>query len=345
MVDIKVENDRFDTKGKVWPDGPRRAPLVDIRDIESYLLQLQFEDLTGIESVVFICEDDSELSPAIPTTYEDDIVTIELSGDEINDCFERVDSTGIRPDGMQTFTAPLKIMSSEDAPIVTQSVDLIEHSVLFDQSLDGNPMFQMSRVNLDNDIEDAFRIVRSGLNFGAFDWSTSEGQVNSVFRVSGLPELDADGLIPGTTLAGYRGIVFVDNSSKGNNGFCEFDMTDFVTAGESLFTQARLQRILNEDPAFGASCSGGSSVNDFGRADLTFSWYLPTSLGDKVDMDRLLNTGGVFAGYGDNGNDAFSLKARSCDAGRFGPHVANNLSGPAADLLTDICGLGEATQN
>ena len=45
----------------------------------------------------------------------------------------------------------------------------------------------------------------------------------------------------------------------------------------------------------------------------------------------------MFADYGDNGNDSNSIKARSCDSGRFGPHVANNLSGAQADILLALC--------
>jgi len=83
---------------------------------------------------------------------------------------------------------------------------------------------------------------------------------------------------------------------------------------------------------------GMGPLTEFGRGDITFSFFIPDPDGDKVDMDRLLwSPGDVFADYGDNSNDVVSIKARSCDPGRFGPHVINHLTGRQADLLTSIC--------
>ncbi|MEM9168729.1 MAG: hypothetical protein AAGC56_03670 [Pseudomonadota bacterium] len=339
-IQLEVENDVFDLKAKSLADidaGVANDPrYVDVLDIQEYKIVLGFEDLSGIGSVTIEC--DGGGSEAATLDVGADTATWTLSGAEIVACFAFEGDAIIDDGNSQTYTGEFKIMSSEDAPIVTQHVDLIEHSVLFDQTLDGNPMWQLTPVQLEEAQEDIFRIVRSGLNFGPFDWSTSEGMVNSVFRVSGLPELgpQPDDL---PEIDAYEGIIFIGNSSKGKKGFCEFE-ADFIVHGEGLFTKARLAEILSDD----ANCKGDSALEDFGRADLTFSWYVPLAIGDQVDMDRLLNTNSTFAGYGDNGNDAFSLKARSCDAGRFGPHVANNLSGTAADILTFVCGLGEAQE-
>ena len=80
---------------------------------------------------------------------------------------------------------------------------------------------------------------------------------------------------------------------------------------------------------------------EFGRADMTFTFYVGGKDGLKMDMDRLLASNGTWADYGDNGNDGFSLKARSCDDGRFGPHVANKLDPDFKNFLTGVCSIGE----
>ena len=42
----------------------------------------------------------------------------------------------------------------------------------------------------------------------------------------------------------------------------------------------------------------------------------------KIDVDRLMLSGGTLVPYGDNSNDGSSEHMRSGDEGRFGPKVA-----------------------
>ncbi|NJM34750.1 MAG: hypothetical protein HC850_08605 [Rhodomicrobium sp.] len=118
------------------------------------------------------------------------------------------------------------------------------------------------------------------------------------------------------------------------DGTYKVDFVDSqVVNGEYLLTSQRINDLL--------AGRGMPDAADWGRADLTFTFFVPGDLGIKMDMDRLMNTNGVLSSYGDNANDGFSLKARSCDDGRFGPHVANKLDPRFTATLTYICGLGE----
>ena len=172
-------------------------------------------------------------------------------------------------------------------------------------------------------------LQKTGIVFGPFDWvADPDSQVRSVFRVTGIPMDRIDDL---------KGHIIVSNASGGSeyDRLYKVDYVDEqVNNGEYLITAPRLASLLDE--------GGMIDVNDWGRADLEFTFYSPGYESIKsMDMDRLLNTGGVFANYGDNGNDAFSLKARSCDDGRFGSHVANKLEPAFEYFLVGICGIGE----
>lgn len=327
-VNLWIKNHLFDPKVKVADDYIDHDRLFDVGDIKKYTLQYTFESLEGIASLnLRHCNVFADLN------HTNGTATWMLDSGQIEDCFD-LSGDPIKPNGSQHGVASFKITATGLGRIQTQKVALTKHEVEFDMSGTAatDPMFVSAPFQLQDLTDDAFRIVRKGLNFGPFDWATANGfgTIKSVFRTSGLPDVPL----------WQQGIVFVENSSTGLDGFCEFDVSPFVNNGELLFTSMRLHNILN-NPACFIDGGGMGSLADFGRADLTFSWFIPSPFGDKVDMDRLLNSDGIFADYGDNGNDAFSLKARSCDPGRFGGHTVNNLSGVQADFLLFLCRTGD----
>jgi hypothetical protein len=356
IIDFKVKNALFTLKAK---SSQHVARYVDGREIEDYSIRFQFKDTRGLAGIRIYGEPGKTCPGTVFTPAPDNSITVFLTGSQVVSCFG-LDGTdvgeGIGLGGKQFGTALLRIYSNELDPIKQQDVSFDQEIDLLASPADlpagedaSNAMLSAAGNVIEaNDEIDAFRIIRSGLNFGPFDWSTSEGLVNSVYRVSALPKLEArdqhGNLVRGTIegLTAYRGAILVDHSSKGVAGACEFDVTGTIVNHEMLFTRTLVQDILS-GAAPATHCAGNTDLNNFGRADLTFTWFIPVEASQETDMDRLLNTNGVFASYGDNSNDAFSLKARSCDSGRFGPHVANNLSGRAADVLTFLCGLGASS--
>ncbi|MDZ7628380.1 MAG: hypothetical protein U5J99_08225 [Parvularculaceae bacterium] len=353
IIDFKVKNALFTLKAKS-SDPSRR--YVDAREIEDYTITFDFKDTSGLAGIRVFGTPGNTCPGTLYTPNASNQIVIFMTGAQVIDCFG-LDGTDVGEtiglNGKQLGTALLQIFSSEDEPIKQQDISFVQEIDLLASPASlpagetaANAMLSAAGNVIDaNGETDAFRIVRAGLNFGPFDWSTSEGQVNSVFRASALPKLEQrdqhGNVVRGTVegLTAYRGAIFVDHSSKGVEGACEFDVTGQVVNHEILFTRSLVSQILS-GAAPATHCAGNTDLNNFGRADLTFTWFIPVEESQETDMDRLLNTNGVFASYGDNANDAFSLKARSCDPGRFGPHVANNLSGFAADALTLICGLG-----
>lgn len=358
LIDFKVKNALFTVKAKSNNPGVR---FIDAREIASYSITFSFVDSTGIDGISLYAQEDNDCPEGnfgfTPGTND---IEVELTGSQVISCFG-LDGTDedeeIGLGGVQKGTVLLYIHSELDGPIATQDIDVSSHVIDLVMSpsplpageTSSNAMLRESATVIEtNTQDDAFRIVRDGLNFGPFDWATAPGlPVQSFFRVSGLPKLeerDQHGNVVRGTVEGltrYAGSLFLNHSSKGVEGACEFDLTDQIVAGhgELIITPQLVADILQGD--FGP-CAGSAFLDNFQRADFTFTWFIPTEEALETDMDRLLATGSVFADYGDNGNDAFSLKARSCDSGRFGPHVANNLSGLAADVLTFLCGLGDS---
>ena len=168
----------------------------------------------------------------------------------------------------------------------------------------------------------------TGLNFGPFDWVSdgADGTMH-VFRVTHVPLEDGHGN-PLNTIK-YNVTV------KGPTAGPTFEQTFKCEIPNSLNKELVITSAMIADP----SCVGA-----FGRADLSFTFaFNPDSLpGGKqapVDVDRLMirMDGNVATPYGDNGNDGFSLKAQSCDDGRFGPHVDNKLLNETKEALTFVC--------
>ena len=172
---------------------------------------------------------------------------------------------------------------------------------------------------------------KTGIIFGAFDWvADTNSAVKSWFRLTGVPAIET---LPNGEL---KGTITVENSSAGNNGEFKVDYTSLVSNGEVLLSMNTITNLLTD--------AGMADAANYGRADLTFTFYVDGDRGINMDMDRLLLTNGVFASYGDNSNDAFSLKARSCDDGRFGSHVANKLDPRFQHFLVSVCGAGELSR-
>ncbi|MEO1014870.1 MAG: hypothetical protein AAFX08_06730 [Pseudomonadota bacterium] len=375
VIDFKVKNALFSLKAKdLLSAGERTFRYVDASDIATYSIGFEFKDATGIAGVGFTtpgCPAGPGPSGVYPPI--NDVVTITMTGAEVISCFD-LDQSTIGPNGKQEGAALLFILSAQNGAIKTQDVDVVNYSIVLDEtpgftgaqvqdpegdpspramlSADGNVIETLVNYEEDNG-EDAFRIVRSGLIFGPFDWvnDNNNRESKSAFRVTGLPKLedrDEHGNVKAGTVEGlteYRGAVILNKSSKGIEGACEFTVReDLIEHGETVIYGGALDEILSGGGArfTDVHCAGPLGMEDFGRADVTWTWFVPVEESQEADMDRLLWNPelGVAADYGDNGNDGFSLKARSCDSGRFGPHTANNLSETAADLLTFVCGLG-----
>ena len=304
--------------------------VFDVSDIDSYHLTVQFDDLTGISSF--------ELGgmPGELDRYEN-TASWYLNEEQFASKFCLGDSERVKGSGDRGCTVPFTIHAyGKDyygdywGPIDHQELVITKSKFYFDDYETNNQPHPVPFLAYETEQEGAVvgQLVKTGIIFGAFDWvGDNTRQVRSFFRLTGIPDTYVDEL---------KGHITVENASEGHqfNGDYKVDFTPYVNESwEMLLTPANLDQLFVD--------AGMPDAADFGRADLTFTFYVPGREGIKMDMDRLLYTNGVFTSYGDNGNDSNSLKARSCDDGRFGPHVANKLDPYFKYLLVGVCNIGE----
>ncbi len=316
--------------------------VLDLSDVESYDLVVAFDDLTGIKEV---CLDngyyannqyyggnvycaDLDYVEDTATWYFDQTTfgkqfcieerTGEYKGDKDAGCKNWFTLHAFGPNYVHTNNGPI---DHQIAVVVKSDINLYPaecntpHCVKFNTPEVEGFLSQVAQLN------------KTGISFGPFDWSTDAGrQVVSWYRVTGIPKDIVD----------LKGDITLDNVSGGEEykGTWKVDFPDGnITNHDMIISPQMIEDMLIE--------AGMPNGGNFGRADMTFTFYVGGDEGKKMDMDRLLRSNGTWTNYGDNGNDAFSLKARSCDAGRFGPHVANKLDPGFEYLLTGICGIGE----
>ena len=347
LVTLGINHDVFDPKQKDLDNGDATTNSLryaDVADIEYFVLAFEFEDGDGIEELQLI--DNGSVCGVLEREPGTDIFSVELDNAGVIDCFGLDDDAeaGESQDG----EAILKIVSSEDAPIADQKVALSTHKIIMDNdqaNTDDDQMWQDEVVftlpeGLDPD--DMFRIFRSGLAFGPFDWTTGASRaVASAFRLSGFP---ADNPVAQT------GYLISENSIDGSqNGRCFFDLSgELASGGETIIDGNDFDALVGDATCLREVIVGGevtyveealTSVNNRYRGDVTWTINCGVDTCDKADVDRLLinNDNGTLADYGDNGNDGNSIKARSCDPGRFGPHVGNDLTVLQAQILTFLC--------
>ncbi len=302
--------------------------VFDVSDIDSYELVVQFDDLTGIEGF------------ALGGMYAslnrvNNTASWYLTEEQFASKFCLGDSERIKGSGDYGCTQPFTIHAyGKDyygdywGPIDHQELVITKSKFYFDDYETNNQPHPVPFLAYETEQEGALvgHLVKTGIIFGAFDWvADATKPVRSWFRLTGIPDTYADQL---------KGHITIENASAGHEyeGDYKVDFTPYVENWEMLVSINDLSEML---------VSGGLPDAEFGRADVTFTIYVPGREGIKMDMDRLLYTNGVFADYGDNANDGASLKARSCDDGRFGPHVANKLDPYFKYLLVGICNLGE----
>ena len=309
--------------------------VFDLSDIDHYELVVSFEDLTGLEYV------------SLWNGYREEVATLDRvantaswylsrsdiekqfcldyrngtnKGDKDKGCLNWFKIHAFGPRSSDPYNGPIDhqiAVVSESEFYLTPDNCTGDHCVKFFSPEEEGVGEQVAQLN------------KTGIVFGPHDWvADNNSQVRSVFRVTGIPEV-----------ADLKGHITVSNASDG----AEFDgdyKVDYVDSqivnGEYLMTSTRIRSLLAE--------AGMPDAADWGRADLEFVFYVPGKEGLKMDMDRLMITNGVFAPFGDNANDAFSLKARSCDDGRFGPHVANKVDPDFTYFLTGLCSVGELSR-
>ena len=306
--------------------------VFDVTDIEAYRLTVAFEDLTGIETVKL---------GGMPADVIDRVEnTVSWSFDQ-NDlrskfCLDYWDGTkGSKDEGCYVWFSVHaygpKSGNPNNGPIDHQDAFIVVSEFVLTDGENNNvhpvPFFEVEEELVGAKVA---QLDKTGIIFGPFDWVADASlPVQSWFRMTGVPEDHKDNL---------KGSITVENASAGKefNGEYKVDFTPFVNNHEVLLGMNAIGNALSDAGMPGAAA--------FGRADLTFTFFVPGREGKKMDMDRLLWTNGVFADYGDNGNDGNSLKARSCDDGRFGSHVANKLKPGVEHLLVEICSLGELSR-
>jgi len=134
-----------------------------------------------------------------------------------------------------------------------------------------------------------------GRNFGPFDWARdSGGTINHVFRTTGLPTPLPDGSVTIANSSASGG------SLDGVYTFTPGAVGGSVSNGEWLINSRQIATDI----------VGG----DFGRADITLTFF---TANPTLDVDRAVVSNGVFADFGDCGNDSCSSTASSPDPGEF----------------------------
>lgn len=325
LVDLKEEDKNSHTN------------VFDVSDVASWDIVFGFDDLQGIKDMCIegeftdVCADQLD--------YVLDEVRFFLTNQEIRDLFGLETANGFDKGGKdEGFAADITLhafgpnsSNPNNGPIDHQLVVVSSSEI----NLTPTACIPAHCVKFFSpEIEGEGRLIadlqKTGISFGPNDWvADRNSMVQSVFRVTGIPK---------ENVADLKGTITVENASDGK----EFDAVykvdypdELVVNHELLLTPPLVTQLLAD--------AGMPDAADWGRADLTFTFFVGRE-GIKMDMDRLIFTNGVFTSFGDNANDATSLKARSCDDGRFGPHVANKVDPRFTGLLTFVCGLGEISR-
>ncbi len=335
LVDLKDEN-------------PKKDPVnvFDVSDIARYDLTVQFGDLQGIEKVELfngrvwrfatLDRETNTASWSLSNSQVRDQFCLQYwpgrdperqgalrgKGDKDQGCLNWFKIHAFGPKSSNPYNGPI----DHQVAIVTES-----RFYLTPDSCSGDHCVKFFSPEIEGEGSQVANLVKTGIVFGPFDWVADHNSaVRSVFRVTGIPK---------ETVEDLKGHIVVTNASDGKefDGLYKVDYPDAnIRNHELLLTSAGIRDLLDD--------AGMPDAADWGRADLEFVFYVPGRDGKKMDMDRLMNTSGVFAPYGDNSNDGNSLKARSCDDGRFGSHVANKLDPRFKHLLVGVCSAGELSR-
>ncbi len=326
LVDLKEDNKYSHTN------------VFDVNDIDSYKLVVQFADLTGIKYVQLVNKNNRVEGATLD--YVANTATWYLDQSDVKNqfCLDYADGTnkGDKDKGCLNW---FKIhafgphyQSIYNGPIDHQIAVVTESAFyLYPDECSGDHCVKFFSPEEEGIGEQVAQLNKTGINFGPFDWIADAGSlVNNVFRVTGIPKEDIEDL---------KGVINIQNAAnKEFNGDWKVDYPDnFLTEGHDLILNSARIRDMLED-------AGAPVPANWGRADMTFTFFVGGRVGKKMDMDRLLKTNGVYADYGDNANDGNSLKARSCDDGRFGPHVANKVDPDFTYFLTGLCSIGELSR-
>ncbi|PHR53895.1 MAG: hypothetical protein COA47_16450 [Robiginitomaculum sp.] len=185
-------------------------------------------------------------------------------------------ATGGLIDGVADLIEITSAAGLAAAPIVNQSINVANATVTFADRAAVD--FIASEPGATGGLDG---LRREGATFGFFDWNAEAGAVNSVYLVTGLPAGD----MPFS--------VEFQNSRTGQNGvFTDTLAAAGIENGTYTFTSRGRLKTMNP----------GYSRADF---EITFE-----TTSTSIDVDRLISTGGVVAGYGAGANAAGAAIAR-----------------------------------
>ncbi len=325
LVDLKEDDKKSHTN------------VFDLNDIDHYELVVSFEDLTGIRYVQLF---NGSRTEAATLDRVANTATWYLSQSDVRDQFCLDYASGLNkgdkdkgclnwfkihafgPHSSDPYNGPI----DHQIAVVTES-----EFYLTPDDCSGDHCVKFFSPELEGVGEQVAHLNKTGIVFGPFDWVADDDSiVKSVFRVTGIPKDDIEDL---------KGSILIQNSSnKELKGEWKVDYNDSqMSEGHDLILNStRIEELLVN--------AGAPDNGKWGRGDLTFTFYVGGRIGYKMDMDRLMATNGTYGDYGDNSNDGFSLKARSCDDGRFGSHVANKLDPEFTYFLTGLCSVGELSR-
>ena len=344
-----------DLKAPKNPDNDNliQEAIFDARsDIAQIDFDLVFDSLLGIK---YIMLGDRVTHRVTGDEYLSGIVSFSLDNGDLRsllpDVTRRIRTMDKGDMNMDTFPVKLiafpagersgpKEIEVEKGVFQPSGIGIIEHQdvrvanidVTFDpEKQSGVPL--STKVKFDGDLglilagEALLGTLEStGLNFGPFDWVSdgTDGTMH-VFRLTHVPLEDGHGNPLDT--------IKYNLTVKGPTAGPDFEQT----------FKCSIDNPLNKELVI-ASADLVACAGNFLRADLSFTFVfnpdtLPGGKEAPVDMDRLMVrlSGGAATPFGDNANDGFSLKAQSCDEGRFGPHVDNKLLNQTKDDITFLC--------
>lgn len=312
--------------------------VFDVNDIDSHKLVVEFADLQGIRYVNLRNANGRVESATLDRVAN--TATWDLDQNDVRSqyCLDYADGTdkGARDKGclnwFRIHAFGPKSNDINNGPIDHQ-IAIVSESAFYlnPDECTGAHCVKFRSPEEEGLGEQVAQLNKTGIVFGPFDWvGDADDLVRSVFRVTGIP-IDS--------IEDLKGSIIVENSSEGEsfNGEYKVDYLDSQIVGsEIILNSPRIRNLFIE--------AGMPGEAEWGRADLTFTFFVPGREGIKMDMDRLMRSEGVYAPYGDNSNDGFSLKARSCDDGRFGSHVANKVDPDFTYFLTGLCSIGELSR-
>ncbi len=240
-------------------------------------------DNTDVDAVSFdvVFEDDTAFRPTVANPG----AGVFLAGNGMTRVAAntwRVIATGAFKDQLLDGNADQITVTATGAAVITDQQISVTGAVV--NLNDNNEDFKGSEAGANGALDS---LAREGAVYGPFDWNSEDGAVNSVYRVTGLPDAD----VPYT--------IEVTNSKGGKNGLYRGTIPQAAIINGETALKSKSHFGLGEGAMWDTS-GDLANMTGFVKADVKYSFETSVT---TIDVDRLISSAnGFVANYGGGAN-------------------------------------------